>query len=438
MSHPPHLVAVNPTPTPAPLSPPPPRLQAAARQDATLALMKELPALLRKVQTDPVQAAALVGAVPEMQLEVYALKRQEKAFSQLAACVKDTFLKHADPQVGRRGSRQGAGGGGGEGQASAGTGQAGGWEASGRGAKAAAGRPAARPPSFWEPGGQPVRPGWSLPASFLPLRCLPAQVARECVAALATCAASGPDSIKDAASLALSECAADVAAGLAAAVGALERAGQRKVRAAAEAFERSGGEEEGQLLYDARAPLVRLHALLALAGASVAEEDEVHDALHELLEVGGVGLRVWCVCLSVWVECGASGACWRHGCHRRRARVWWRAGRRLCAPSCCCHLAARPTLPTPPSYPAPRAAERGQRWCPARAHRARLAAQPAAAADVAPAPAGPRLPAAGGAAGAGPRPRRLCHPAGKHRRVQRQPGGEGRGGRARRLAANHL
>jgi hypothetical protein len=35
--------------------------QGAARQDATLALMKELPALLRKVQTDPTQVRARQG-----------------------------------------------------------------------------------------------------------------------------------------------------------------------------------------------------------------------------------------------------------------------------------------------------------------------------------------------------------------------------------------
>ena len=46
------------------------------------------------------QAAALVGAIPEMKLEIYALKRQEKAFASLASGVKDAFLKHADPQVG--------------------------------------------------------------------------------------------------------------------------------------------------------------------------------------------------------------------------------------------------------------------------------------------------------------------------------------------------
>jgi hypothetical protein len=110
-------------------------------------------------------------------------------------------------------------------------------------------------------------------------------VARECVAALAACATAGPDSIKDAASLALSECTTDVASGLAAAVGALERAGDRSLRAAAEAFERSGGEEESQLLYDVRAPLVRLQALLELGGEGAAEDEEVYDALHALLEV---------------------------------------------------------------------------------------------------------------------------------------------------------
>lgn len=45
------------------------------------------------------QAAALVGLVPEMKLEVYSLKRQEKNFAGLAGSVKDVFLKHADAQV---------------------------------------------------------------------------------------------------------------------------------------------------------------------------------------------------------------------------------------------------------------------------------------------------------------------------------------------------
>ena len=118
--------------------------QAQARQDATLALMKELAPLLRKLQTDPAQvrgrgraaglllqpscaeqpapgrrhrrcthvchppmpaslpppqAAALAGLVPELKLEVFALKRAEKGFAQLAGAVKDAFLKHADAQV---------------------------------------------------------------------------------------------------------------------------------------------------------------------------------------------------------------------------------------------------------------------------------------------------------------------------------------------------
>jgi hypothetical protein len=41
-----------------------------------------------------------VGAMPDMNLELYALKRQEKSFAQLAGLVRDTLLKHADPQVG--------------------------------------------------------------------------------------------------------------------------------------------------------------------------------------------------------------------------------------------------------------------------------------------------------------------------------------------------
>jgi hypothetical protein len=105
------------------------------------------------------------------------------------------------------------------------------------------------------------------------------------VAALASCAAAGPDSIKDAAAAALDECAADVASGLVSAVGALERAGQARVRSAAAAYERSGGEEEAQLLFDVRAPLARLLALLQLGGGGAAEDDEVHDALSALLEV---------------------------------------------------------------------------------------------------------------------------------------------------------
>ncbi|PRW20268.1 sister-chromatid cohesion 3 [Chlorella sorokiniana] len=187
--------------------------QATARQDATLALMKDLPPLLRKLQTDPAQAAALVGLVPEMKLEVYSLKRQEKNFAGLAASVKDVFLKHAD-----------------------------------------------------------------------------AQVAKECVAALAAAARSGPDSIKDAAQLALTECTDDVCQGLATAAAALERADKRRLAAATAAYERSGGEEESQQLFDARAALVRLQALLSLApGGAAADDEEVYEGLHRLLESAAGG-----------------------------------------------------------------------------------------------------------------------------------------------------
>lgn len=72
-------------------------------------------------------------------------------------------------------------------------------------------------------------------------------MAQECAAALAACARTGPDSIKAAAQLALTECTDDVAAGLASAVGALERVGARRVAAAVAALETSGGEEEAQV-----------------------------------------------------------------------------------------------------------------------------------------------------------------------------------------------
>ncbi|PSC70800.1 sister-chromatid cohesion 3 [Micractinium conductrix] len=186
--------------------------QAAARQDATLALIKELPALLRKVQTDPVQAAALAALVPALKLEVFALQRQERTFASLAEALRDTLLKHADPLV-----------------------------------------------------------------------------AKECVGALAACAASGPGAIKEAAQAELGKAADRLAADLASAVAALDRAGERRLAVATEAFEKSGGEEEAQLLFDVRAALARLHALLALGGGVAAGEEEVYDGLHRLLEGAGKG-----------------------------------------------------------------------------------------------------------------------------------------------------
>ena len=89
-----------------------------------------------------------------------------------------------------------------------------------------------------------------------------------------------------------------IPAGLATAVGALDRADKRRLAAATAAYERSGGEEEAQLLFDARAALVRLHALLAVGGAAsgaAAAEDEVYDGLHRLLEVSLA--LTWCAVL---------------------------------------------------------------------------------------------------------------------------------------------
>lgn len=72
---------------------------AKARQDATLLLMKELPTLLKKLQTDPIQVSCLVAIVPEMKLELYSLKRQENGLSSLLNVVLDIMFKHEELQV---------------------------------------------------------------------------------------------------------------------------------------------------------------------------------------------------------------------------------------------------------------------------------------------------------------------------------------------------
>eukprot|EP00887_Chlorella_sp_A99_P000272 scaffold13.g272.t1 len=175
---------------------------AQARQEATLVLLKELPGLLRKAQTQPEQAAALVACIDCMQLEVYALKREERAFSQLAKAAKDTLLKLAD-----------------------------------------------------------------------------ARVAAEAVRALAYCAREGPDAIRDAAQLVASE---DVGEKLVAAAAALAAAPPRELDAALAAYE-ADPEDEDSLLFDARAALLRLQALLLHDGGA-AGADGVYDALNRLVE----------------------------------------------------------------------------------------------------------------------------------------------------------
>jgi len=63
------------------------------KQEITVHLMKSLPLLIRKHQADPVKAAELIQLITYLNLEVYALKRQEKAFAALLKQVKDAFFR---------------------------------------------------------------------------------------------------------------------------------------------------------------------------------------------------------------------------------------------------------------------------------------------------------------------------------------------------------
>lgn len=48
----------------------------------------------------------MVSLLPELKLEIYSLKRQDKGFAALAGTVKDIFFKHDDTQVGGRGKAE--------------------------------------------------------------------------------------------------------------------------------------------------------------------------------------------------------------------------------------------------------------------------------------------------------------------------------------------
>ena len=47
----------------------------------------------------PLQATAIVGVLPQLKLEVYALKRQDKGFATLLGTVKDILFKHDSMQA---------------------------------------------------------------------------------------------------------------------------------------------------------------------------------------------------------------------------------------------------------------------------------------------------------------------------------------------------
>eukprot|EP00884_Botryococcus_braunii_P004076 jgi/Botrbrau1/1366/Bobra.0063s0075.1 len=70
---------------------------AAARQDATLALLKPLPRLLRKFQTESATVAPLASLVRNLKLEVYSLKREEKEVEALLEMLSELAVKLRHP-----------------------------------------------------------------------------------------------------------------------------------------------------------------------------------------------------------------------------------------------------------------------------------------------------------------------------------------------------
>ncbi|KAL3143333.1 hypothetical protein ABBQ38_002169 [Trebouxia sp. C0009 RCD-2024] len=69
------------------------------KQELTLALAEALPDLIHRYQTDPLKACALVGIIPDLNMDMYSLKRQEAGFEALLRAVAEVLLKHVDPDT---------------------------------------------------------------------------------------------------------------------------------------------------------------------------------------------------------------------------------------------------------------------------------------------------------------------------------------------------
>lgn len=70
--------------------------RAKARQEATLALRDDLQSLITKFQAEPAQVATVIALIPELKLEVFSLRAEEKKLSSLLAVVKNIFFKHSE------------------------------------------------------------------------------------------------------------------------------------------------------------------------------------------------------------------------------------------------------------------------------------------------------------------------------------------------------
>ncbi|KAK3266894.1 peptidyl-prolyl cis-trans isomerase precursor, partial [Cymbomonas tetramitiformis] len=69
------------------------------KKEITVGLMKALPELLGKHLAEPVKLAELIAIIPHLQLELYALKRQDKVFTNLVKLVKQIFFMHSDDRL---------------------------------------------------------------------------------------------------------------------------------------------------------------------------------------------------------------------------------------------------------------------------------------------------------------------------------------------------
>ena len=57
------------------------------------------PSVLTKVTCRVLQACALVGIIPDLNIDMYSLKKQEARFEALLRAVAEVLLKHVDPDT---------------------------------------------------------------------------------------------------------------------------------------------------------------------------------------------------------------------------------------------------------------------------------------------------------------------------------------------------
>ncbi|KAH7517148.1 hypothetical protein FEM48_Zijuj09G0031600 [Ziziphus jujuba var. spinosa] len=69
------------------------------RKDITIAMMKNLPLLLRKFISDKAKVSSLVDIIVHMNLELYSLKRQEQNFKNVLQLMKEAYFKHGEKEA---------------------------------------------------------------------------------------------------------------------------------------------------------------------------------------------------------------------------------------------------------------------------------------------------------------------------------------------------